>query len=272
MGRDFPIPPRPYRAHLFVGGNAFLLDLLARHRQELGVIAPAAALERMARATRAQLADRTARVQVAALERREGRLEFTVAVENLCGHKFPSGYPARRAWLRVEVRSGSKVLFQSGSCDEQGRLLGVADELALPHLDRIERSDQVQVWELVAHDSDGRPTTALGAMATRAKDNRLLPRGWRADGPHVDSTAPLGVAGDTDFEAGGDRVRFSVPLEHDTPRGVRVLAWLHYQTIPPAWVEPMRTLDDEECRTFVRLYDATDHVPETIATGQASEP
>ncbi|MEZ6016257.1 MAG: multiheme c-type cytochrome [Planctomycetota bacterium] len=270
-GLDFLIQPRPFRAHAFVGGNAFMLDLLAAHREELGVLAPAAALARMALATRAQLADRTALVTVTQPERKDDRLEFAVRVENLTGHKFPTGYPARRAWLRVQVRAGNKLVFESGKVDEQGRLALVPDELALPHLNRIEAPEDVLVWELVAADATGAPTTDLTSMATRLKDNRLLPKGWQAAGPHAESTAPIGTEADTDFVAGGDTVQFSVPLPEDTPGGLRVLAWLHYQTIPPAWVDSLRNVDAEECASFVRMYDAASKSPETIGIGQAFE-
>jgi len=271
MGRDFQISPRPSRAHAFVGGNAFLLELLARHRDELGVTAPAAALTRLATATRVQLAERTARVSVTPPRRRGDRLEFSVRVENLTGHKFPTGYPARRAWLQVEVRSGSELLFECGAFDEEGRLVGVTDELALAHVTRIERASDVLVWELVAADADGEATVDLGAMATRKKDNRLLPKGWDAAGPHAESTAPLGTEGDADFLPGSDGVDFAVPLPPDTPHGVRILAWVRYQPIPPAWVAPLRSLTLRECQDFVRMYDAADRTPETAGIGQAFE-
>ncbi|HPF12925.1 MAG TPA: multiheme c-type cytochrome, partial [Planctomycetota bacterium] len=270
-GRDFLIQPRPFRAHAFTGGNAFMLDMLGEYREELGVSAPKEALGRMAMATRAQLADRTALVTVTKPERHGDQLEFAVQVENLTGHKFPTGYPARRAWLRVQVRAGNQLVFESGKYDETGRLTQVADELAIPHLSRIEKPEDVMVWEMVAADIDGQATTHLTSMASRLKDNRLLPKGWQATGPHTEKTAPLGTEGDADFVAGGDTVQFSVTLPEGTPTGLRILAWLHYQTIPPAWVESMRSIEADECKDFVRMYDASDKTPETIGIGQAFE-
>ena len=43
-------------------------------------------------------------------------------------------------------------------------------------------------------------------MATRGKDNRLLPEGWRRDGPHAAQTMPVGIGNDFDFTGGGDTV------------------------------------------------------------------
>ena len=79
-GRDFVIPPRDhYAAHAFVGGNAFMLDLMRENRDELGVAAPAAALERMARATRAQLSTRSVRVELTAPDVKDGKLQGDLA-------------------------------------------------------------------------------------------------------------------------------------------------------------------------------------------------
>src|SRR5690606_13400033 len=125
-------------------------------------------------------------------------------------------------------------------------------------------------WELVPHDFDGDPTTALTQMATRGKDNRLLPKGWRADGPHADDTVPVGIGNDSDFIAGSDSVTVAVPYAMNQPIAT-VIAWVHYQAIPPHWVEDLRDADAEECRTFVELYDAVDKTPETLGAARRVE-
>jgi len=263
-GIDMNIAVRPdVRAHTFVGGNVLLLEMLRDHAQELGVSASKSALERVLSATRTQLAHSTARVAVRNGRRSEGVLEFDLALENLAGHKFPSGYPARRAWLRVNVRSGGTTIFESGSYDKRGRLTGVADELALPHYDVIERADQVQVYEMVAADEHGRATTQLSAMERPLKDNRLLPRGWKPDGPHASDTAPVGVS-DDDFTGGADTVTYRVPLPENTG-DVIVTAWLLYQPIPPHWAEPLRSSKTPEAEAFLRMYDAANTEPELAA-------
>ena len=89
--------------HAFVGGNAFILRLLNRFRNELGVEAPPDALEATARLTEHQLRQETATIQLVGLERSVDAVAFDVVVRNLTGHKFPTGYPSRRAWLHVTV-------------------------------------------------------------------------------------------------------------------------------------------------------------------------
>ncbi|MBX3461793.1 MAG: hypothetical protein KF830_01365 [Planctomycetes bacterium] len=269
-GRDFLIPVREgYRSHAFVGGNAFLLDLLAANREALGVTADASALRRNAIASRRLLAEETVAVSIGELVRRDGALHFAVRVDNLTGHKFPTGYPSRRAWLQVQVRAGD-VVFDSGGWTRDGRLAGVADELRQPHHARVTSPEQVVVWELVAVDEAGAPTTHLSRMHRRHKDTRLLPRGWRADGPHAEDTAPVGIDGDQDFAAGGDVVHFAVPLADAAPPA-SVVAWVRYQSIPPHWVDPLRAVDADECRSFVAMYDAADKTPDTAGVAARSE-
>jgi hypothetical protein len=263
-GLDFNIAVRPdVRAHSFVGGNALLIEMLRDNAEELGVKASPAALERILNATRAQLAHSTARVAVQNPRRSADALEFDVRVENLAGHKFPSGYPSRRAWLRTSVRSGRTSLFDSGAFDDRGRLQGVVDESALAHFDRIERPQDVQVYELVAADAAGRATQSLGAMARPLKDNRLLPRGWKRDGPHADETAPVGVD-DDDFGDGGDTLTYRVALPPDAGELV-ITVWLHYQPIPPHWADALRASTTPEAAAFLRMYDSASTAPETAA-------
>ncbi|MDZ4771589.1 MAG: multiheme c-type cytochrome [Planctomycetota bacterium] len=271
-GFDFNIQVRdPVRAHTFVGGNAFLIDLLRTNAAELGVIATEGALKRVAAATRAQLAHETARLTISNAMRKQARISFDVKVENLAGHKFPSGYPARRAWLDVEVRAGREVLFESGAVDERGALVGVADELALPHFDRIERADQVQVYEMIAADGSGRTTTSLISMASRLKDNRLLPRGWKSDGPHVADTHPVGVEGDDDFTAGSDVVTYDVEVK-ETDQPLLVIARLTYQSIPPAWASSLKDSKTPESVRFLTMYGRAKNEGEAVALTTVNVP
>lgn len=271
MGRDFNIATREdYGAHAIVGGNAFMLDLLRRGAKELGVTAPDEAFARLAAAARKQLAEDTAGLEISPLRRKDGRLGFDVTVRNRTGHKFPTGYPSRRAWLRVVVRAGDDVLFQSGGFDEKGRLAKVADERALPHFDRVTAAEQVVVYECVPVDGEGKPTTALTKMARMGKDNRLLPVGWKKDGPDAATTAPVGVDGDPDFAAGGDVVHYDLPVAGDG-ESLTVVAWLYYQPIPPSWAADLRGLELPAAKTFVGLYDAADMAPDVAALAVRTE-
>ncbi len=268
MGGDFRIPEREdYASHTFVGGNAFMAALFAEHRELLGAPAPTESFLAVAEATRAQLRTQTAAVRITTPERKDGMLVFSIEVENLTGHKFPTGYPARRAWLEVLVEAGEKVILHSGAFDAQGRLCDAESELASPHRTRIGFSRDVVVYELVAADRDGVPTSSLTQMATRKKDNRLLPRGYRKDGPWWKDTHPVGTDDDPDFVGGSDRVQVAIPAPPDGDP-LRITVRLRYQAIPPAAVAPLRAVDADEARLFLSLYDPADKTPEIA--GEAS--
>lgn len=276
-GGDFPfLDPRPeVRSHRIVGGNAFLLDMLAEHTDELGAAADPEDYAETARATREFLGAQAASVRVRRIEREGRRLRFDVHVQNRAGHKLPSAYPSRRAWLEIVVADGAgERYFASGVPDAGGRILPPDRALSEPHHLRLTRPGQVQIYELVAGDATGDPTTLLSAMAKPLKDNRLLPRGWRADGPHAEQTAPRGVPdgelGDDDFAGGGDTLPVAIELPDGAPKHLRVSVRLLYQSIPPAWADAHRSLEGPASARFVRMYDGAARRFEVLASDERS--
>src|SRR5215467_13467370 len=111
------------------------------------------------------------------------RLLAEVLVENLGGHKLPTGYPSRRAWLHVVVRDGSgRPVFESGAVKPDGSIQGNDNDADAtkfePHYTEIRRADEVQIYESVLGDPNNGVTTGLLTAVTYLKDNRLLPRGF----------------------------------------------------------------------------------------------
>ena len=104
-------------------------------------------------------------------------------VTNTTGHKLPSAYPSRRAWLRFVRRPivDGRRLFASGDLRPDGSIVGNdndRDPLAFePHQLVIDAPEQVQIYESIMVDAGGRVTTGLLSGVRYAKDNRLLPRG-----------------------------------------------------------------------------------------------
>lgn len=245
--------------HVFVGGNFFMLRILNRFRHELGVAALPHELEAAALRTVAFLQNETARVEIAGIEQRNRHLEVVVRVENLSGHKLPTAYPSRRAWLHMSVRDAAgRLVFESGALEADGSIRGNdndADPKRFePHYTEITRADQVQVYESIMEDVAGVPTTGLLSAIRYAKDNRLLPRGFDK------STAPgeIAVAGaaasDPDFTGGSDRLRFRVDLG-GAAGPFEVEAELWYQPVSYRWAENLRSYDAPETRRFGRYYD-----------------
>jgi hypothetical protein len=244
--------------HGFVGGNAFMLRLLNRFRDELGVEAPAEALEATARLTERQLQHDTATLEATAPERSGDGLEFDVVVRNLTGHKFPTGYPSRRAWLHVTVTDdGGQVLFESGAAAPDGSIAGAdndADPQAFePHYDVIDRPEQVQIYESIMGDSASRPTTGLLSAVKYLKDNRLLPRGFDKRTAAAEIAVVGDAAGDASFAGGSDRVRYRVRI----PAGRRlghIAAELRYQPIAYRWAHNLDGYAAPEPKRFVEFF------------------
>jgi hypothetical protein len=242
--------------HVFVGGNAFMVRMLNRYRNELGVVALPSELEATARATTRQLQEQTATLSISPVEINGNQLSFDVDVRNLTGHKFPTGYPSRRAWLHVTVRSGEAVIFESGAVDPSGAISGndsdVDPRRYEPHYERITQPDQVQIYEPILGDREGMPTTGLLTAIRYLKDNRLLPRGFDK------STAPaeIGVygaaSGDADFAATGDRVHYVVDAAGAGPYSVEVE--LRYQSIGYRWAHNLAGYEAPEPTRFVNYY------------------
>jgi hypothetical protein len=245
--------------HTFVGGNAFMLRLMNRYRAELGIQATSAELEATARATIRQLEQETAMVAVEAAELAEGMLTVRLAVTNMTGHKFPTGYPSRRTWLHVIVRDiQGRTLFESGQVTEAGLIEGNASDAAgngfEPHYQEITKPDEVQIYESIMGTPSGLPTTGLLQATQYLKDNRLLPRGFDK------RTAPAGIevvgaaAADEDFTGDGDRVRYRIPVS--TGVAVTVEVELRYQPIGYRWAQNLSSYDAPEPRKFLGYYNS----------------
>ena len=246
--------------HAFVGGNAFMLRLFSRYRAELGVEALPSELAATAAATVRQLQQDTATLTVGRPELSGGLLAFDVDVKNLTGHKFPTGYPARRTWLHVAVRDGSgRAVFESGAIGADGAIAGNdsdADATRFePHYEEISRPDQVQIYEPILGDPAGKPTTGLLTATQYLKDNRLLPRGFDKATAQADIAVHGGARSDADFTGAGDRVRYRVPMAGATgPFTVDVE--LRYQSIGYRWATNLEKYDAAEPKRFVGYYRA----------------
>ncbi|MFN3409214.1 MAG: hypothetical protein ACK45B_09500 [Limisphaerales bacterium] len=258
-------PRAPFWKHQFVGGNAFMLTLLANNAKPLDANATPAQFQPLIAEARAQL-QRAARLQVAG-ERANDTLTLRVEVENLTGHKFPTGHPYRRAWLHVRVRrANGRTLFESGAADKTGALPGLRDGFA-PHYDVITRPDQVQIYQSVMADLEGNVTWSLLRGAAYYKDNRLPPRGFATTGPEAAHVAIAGEAAqDDNFHAdasGRDTVTYLIPLRGES-RPVQVEVELLYQAVPPESIARLRDAPGPEAATLRRLLARQPNRPEPV--------
>jgi hypothetical protein len=267
-------PPRsPFSKHHFVGGNAFMLSVLRTLGEEMEVTASSEHFDATIALVETQLAERTATVSIGDTGVAGGVLTTSITVANLTGHKFPTGFPSRRAWLHVRVRDGAgAILFESGAPTPDGAITGNdndADPAAFePHYERITDPDEVQIFEPIVADTDGAVTTTLLRGAGYLKDNRLLPSGFDAAAASPDVLPHGAAATDPDFEGGGDTIVYEVDL-NGAAGPFTVEATLLYQAIGFRWAENLLAADGAEIAAFAAALDTVANRPLVVGTDTA---
>lgn len=255
-----PHPRTNVNRHNFRGGNFFMPRMLNRYRADLGVKALPQELSMTAGQAAENLAERTAAVTIEPGEVLGGAATFDVRVENQAGHKFPSAYPSRRAWLHVTVRdSGNRVVFESGGMEPSGMIRGNDNDQDgsrfEPHYREITRDDQVQIYEDVMVDASGNVTTGLLRGVRYVKDNRLLPRGFDKATAGPDIAVQGEATSDADFAGGSDWLRYRVDVAGSTgPYQVDAKLW--YQPIGYRWARNLEDYDTVESARFLSYFDS----------------
>jgi hypothetical protein len=263
--------PKEYmRLHTFTGANAFMLGIVRANGETLAARAESSQIEEAATRTAEALKSQTATLEILNTSIEDGQLALNVAVQSLSGHKFPTGFPSRRAWLHVTVvDSDNGVVFESGAVGANGLIEGNDNDLdeALyePHYNTITSPDQVQIYETILETTEGELTTTLLFGAGYAKDNRLLPDGFDLDAV-IPETAAHGLAvDDPDFIGGEDIVRYLVNLS-EVSGPFTVIVELKYQSIGYRWAENLRQYETDEAGLFMGLYDAVENFPVVVAS------
>lgn len=259
--RVLGVPREGLARHIFVASNFFMERMLNRYRDELNVLAQPAEFTAAAERTVNYLQTQAARVTIDAVAMRAGRLEADVTVVDLGGHKLPTAYPSRRAWLHVTVRDGGqRIVFESGALHADGSIEGNdndADPSRFePHYSEIRSADQVQIYESIMKDQQDGVTTGLLSAVGYLKDNRLLPRGFDKSTASPDIAVHGNAAQDPAFTDAGHRVRYSVAVGN-AQGPFHVEAELMYQPIGFRWANNLKKYDAEaEPKRFNRYYDA----------------
>ncbi|UCE61287.1 MAG: hypothetical protein JSU63_05975 [Phycisphaerales bacterium] len=265
---------KPFARHHFVGGNALMLSILDEHRNELEVAANAAGFEAVTGRVLDQLQNDAADLTIASAETDGDTLTVDLGIENKAGHKFPTGFPARRVWIHLTVADGDGVVFfESGASEADGSIVGndADDDLSTfePHYTAITSQDQVQIYESVMKNSDGEITYTLLRAALYAKDNRLLPIGFDKATAGADFATAGGALADNDFVDGWDSVAYMVDITgRQGPFAVAVE--LLYQSVAFPFVEDMRGEDSALAERFVGYFDDADKTPTVVATAEVT--
>lgn len=278
-GRDFPFlkPREPFGRHTFAGGNTFMTKLIRNHRKALGLATPTEAFDRVITESEKMLQQQTAQIEIDSDPNDSKHTNLTVKVKNLSGHKFPTAYPSRRAWIELVIQDASgAVHFASGRCndqaqiiDHQGNVLSTerAQASAQPHYSIISDSSQVQIYESLMEDNNGELTFALLRGSRFQKDNRLLPLGWSQEHEHAEATRPQGISDDANFIAGQDSVTYQI----DLPRGEYIVSVrLLFQSLSSRYMAELFQVDTVEVKAFKDLYMKSNLAPETISSAKLS--
>ncbi len=230
--------------HRFLGGNVPMLTLM-----ELNTGAKRD-LSMLKRAVKLSIVSDTVS---------DGKIKVVVKVENLAGHKFPTGFPSRRAWIHFKVvDSSEKTIFDSGKCIN-GKIAFADDKAYEPHHDIITNQTQVQIYESVMEDTEGHVTYTLLRGAKYIKDNRLLPRGFDK------STAPACIAvygkarNDSNFVGGSDEVTYIVNATGKAP--YRVYVSMMYQPVSYHFLQDLKKDNTMLERKFLQSFE---RVNETV--------
>ncbi len=269
---SFLSPQSPFGKHHFAGGNVHMLEILKANRDLLGIEATEAQFDSTIARTKRMLQQETLTMQLELSERDADTARYSVQLTNHAGHRFPSGYPSRRAFVEFIVLGElNDTIFHSGRLRSDLEIEG-HNEFFEPHYDLITDPDQVQIYEMVMGDVNGDETTVLHRAKQPIKDNRLAPIGFTTTHISYDTTAIFGNAlSDPNFNrddlgeegSGSDRIRYNIAL-NGYNGSLRAFARVHYQPVPPGWNEEMFAHSSPEIDLFQNMIGSSDGTPTLV--------
>lgn len=258
----------PFNLHQFAGANSFMVDLIKDNKDTLGVVAPDANFDSTLSAINTMLTKNSLGIKIHTDTIDMDSAYFDVTLTNKAGHKFPTGYPSRRAVLTfIVTKENGDTLFASGLFDSGHEVVNLDSPFEM-HRDVISNPADVQVYEMVMGDVNGNKTTILERANSKLKDNRIPPAGFNTTHAAYDTAFIAGNAlSDADFNknagsegTGKDIVHYHVALNGYKGK-INASASVFYQTIPPAWLQEMRTLTSTPIDRFLGMFDARDNSP-----------
>jgi len=229
-----------------------------------------------------------AEISIDAIKLTDDLLSADLTVVNNTGHKFPSGAGFRRAFLKFEVLDDEGgVIWVSGQTNPYGAICdglcvkntdgtynligsevtGGDPKKLQPHYSVISQQNQVQIYEVQTVDDTGVLTSKTLSLFHDAKDNRLLPRGFKTSeelGCDKNASAGTTIFGIKQCSAayatdpqlkpltlgstisqdvhytnseftGSDKIKYQIPLAEITA-AASIRVTMEYQTIPPAYL------------------------------------
>ena len=256
-----------FARHTLVGANTTMLDILSRNKTALAVTADGfdTAISR----TRAML-NTAADIDIVTQSLINEELTVQLRINNRSGHKLPTSYPSRRAYIHFVVRdNSSNIIFESGKINSDGSIVGVNSDTDLslyePHYDEITQQDQVQVYEAIMVDTDNNVTYTLLRAASYVKDNRIPPAGFDKNAVVNDIRVAGAAMSDANFNSGSDLVTYKIPV--GLASTISFTAELRYQALAYGFVKDLfQDSDNPEVAKFEAMYDSATIRSETITS------
>ncbi len=257
----------PFNQHKFQGANYFMLNLIKNNKDSLDVDVPDDKFDSTIVATSVLLKYKAIDMNIILDSVTADTAYFKVKVLNKAGHKFPSGYPSRRAVLQLVITDATDTVFKSGTFDAQQHVIG-ENPAYEPHHDVIKQSNVPQIYEEVPGDVNGNFTSILERAAMLLKDNRIPPAGFTTSSPVYDTTLVSADANaDDDFNktssvegSGSDYVHYRAPIT-GWSGSLKIRAKMYYQAVPPKWVASLFTMSAVEINRFKNMYNNADQSP-----------
>ncbi len=261
-----------FSQHHFVGSNIQMLKLMKDNLQLLGLTTSSQELEDTLQRTLKQLQEKTAQLSVLKANRLGDILTTEIEIQSATGHKFPTGIPCRRAWIHLQVLDvNGNTVFESGKPNEDGSISGNLNDQQIqeyePHYEEITTADQVQIYETIMANTDGKVTYTLLRAAGYLKDNRLLPVGFEKSS----AEKSIGVYGkamdDTSFQGGSDHITYKIPT-NGAQGPFTVKADLLYTALSFSFLEDLKKDDLPLVHAFFQYWRRTDKSPTVISSTQ----
>jgi hypothetical protein len=249
----------PVWKHEFVGGNILIPSIFKDNAQTLGATSSSFHFENTIEKSGGMLENAIDLSSETHLS--EGLLSLDVTVVNKSGHKFPTGFPSRRAWLRVHITAeNDSILFDSGRWDENNEIYTPREPYQL-HNNIISHDNVVQIYETVMADEFGEPTMTLLKAARYLKDNRIPPLGYVSDVPGYQDIAIIGAATeDNDFNrkngnegTGVDIVHYKINIPENAGT-LTVEVGMYYQSLSPEFAEDIFSHNHKDIAQFMDMY------------------
>jgi hypothetical protein len=262
---------QPIYSHDLVGGNSFMNQILKNNADAIGLTADEKELDTTYSKTLRMLQNQSIELNATSSWQDANKILVEVEIINKTGHKFPTGFPSRQAWIHLKVEDENQnTVFESGMWNRSGELENV-DAGFEPHYAEITKEDQVQIYQSVMGDVDDQPTYTLLRGAKYLKDNRIPPKGFVSTSADYADVEIFGDAlSDPDFNknsgvegSGSDKVIYKVPVT-DNSKSYKILAEVRYQTISKKFKDDLFNYSNPDVDSFKKYYDNADKTPVLI--------